>query len=203
LLRTRQPVTERSPTAKSITKGIKTFALMKLDQFISIFVYSLIALWHLAPRLRKAGRAEALIALLWVHVFRYSVLYLFTAQREGYAISDFSATEIVAGDLAGAVTALVAIFLLRRQMSLGFAFSWLVIAETIVDTAIIFHQRTIDPPRADATGVWWVVFVFFAPMVIVSLPLLAWQLYARRNEPLTRTTAGAVATEHSPATIPI
>jgi hypothetical protein len=166
---------------------------MKIDQFITTFVYSLIAMWRLAPRLREAERAGALIALLWIHVFRYSVLYLFTAQREGYPISDFSAMEIVVGDLAGAVTALAAIFLLRRQMRLGLALSWLVIVETIVDTAIVFHQRTIDPPRADATGVWWLVFVFFAPMVVVSLPLMVWQLYTRCNETLRRPAAGAAA----------
>jgi hypothetical protein len=171
---------------------------MKLDQLLSVVVYGLIAMWHVMHRLRMAGRAEALIALLWVHVFRYSVLYLFTAQREGYAISDSSAMQIVAGDLAGAVTALVAIFLLRRQIRLGLAFAWLVIVETIVDATIILHQRNIDPPRADATGVWWLVFVYFAPMVIVSLPLLVWQLYTRRNEALTKTSAGAVASEHFP-----
>jgi len=38
---------------------------------------------------------DALSALLWVHVFRYVALQVFSAQRDGFPISDSGALEIV------------------------------------------------------------------------------------------------------------
>jgi hypothetical protein len=37
-----------------------------------------------------------------------------------------------------------------------------------------------------ASGVTWLVLVFFVPLVIVSLVLIIWQLYSRRGEALDR-----------------
>jgi hypothetical protein len=57
-------------------------------QLISLFIYAMIARWYVAPWLKSRGRADALIALLWVHVFRYVALQAFSAQRDGFPISD-------------------------------------------------------------------------------------------------------------------
>ena len=157
--------------------------LANLVQFASIVVYALIALWYVVPWLRKHGRAEALIALTWFHVFRYSSPYIFLSQREGYPISDVAAFEIMIGDLIGAAIALVTIILLRRRARLGVVFSWLLVIETIIDFVVGAWERAIDP-RAGPTGVWWLILSFFAPMILVSLPLLIWQIYTRRDEPL-------------------
>jgi hypothetical protein len=158
---------------------------MQLVQLISIAIYSLIALWYVVPSLRKLSRAEAVTALLWVHVFRYMVLYIFTARREGYAISDPATLELVVGDLAGATIGLAAIILLRLRARLGLAFSWLLVIETIGDLLAAISYRRTEPPRPEAIGPWWFVYAFFGPLILVSTVLLVWQLIARRNEPLT------------------
>jgi hypothetical protein len=163
--------------------------LMKQAQLISIVVYAIIAWWYVAPYLKRLQLGQALTLLLWIHVFRYSVLYLYVAQHEGYAISDIAAAQLVTGDLVGAVLATVAIVALRFRSRIGLAISWVVIAATIGDAATAIYQRSIEPPRVDAAGVWWVIFVFYAPAIFVSLPLMGWQLVARRAEPLR----GAVA----------
>lgn len=152
-------------------------------QFLSIGVYGLIAWWYVAPGLKRLSRRDALTAILWVHVFRYCVLYIFVARREGYGISDTALTELVVGDLAGAALGLVAIIFLRLRFTVGVLLSWLVVAATIADFAIGIYTRQGDPPRGDAAGPWWLIFVFFAPAVLVSLPLLIWQLVSRRREP--------------------
>jgi hypothetical protein len=51
-------------------------------QFISLVVYGLIARWYVTPWLSARKRGDALIALLWVHVFRYVALPKFSAQRD-------------------------------------------------------------------------------------------------------------------------
>ena len=68
-------------------------------QFITLFVLVMVARWYLIPWLNSRARGEALIALLWVHVFRYVALQVFSAQQTGFPISDGGAMEIVVGDV--------------------------------------------------------------------------------------------------------
>jgi hypothetical protein len=153
-------------------------------QLISIVVYAFIAWWYVAPRLNASSKGQALTALLWVHVFRYVVLYLYVAKEEGYAISARALNELVVGDLSGAIIAAAAIILLRFRSQLGVWVSALVVIASLADVAGGAYLRRLDPPRGDATGVWWLVFVYFAPLILVSLVLMVWQLYSRRGEPL-------------------
>jgi len=156
--------------------------MMKLAQLITILAYALIAWWYVAPWLRRRPLAQALTALLWVHVFRYTVLYLYVAQHEGYPISTAAAEELVIGDLAGAVLAMASIVALRFNWRIGLTLCWLVVAESALDFLGATYLRLSEPARADATGVWWVVFVYFGPLILVSLPLMVWQLYTREKE---------------------
>jgi hypothetical protein len=150
---------------------------------LSLVVYSLIAIWYVAPLLKKLDKRHALTAPLWVHVFRYVTLYLLVARREGYAIPDHTFNVVVIGDLSGAALALAGIIFLRMRSRLGPIFAGLVILASITDFAVGTYVR-IGAPDPEATGVWWLVFGFFAPAVLVSLPLLGWQLYKRRAERL-------------------
>lgn len=154
-------------------------------QFISIVAYGLIAWWYVAPWLKKLSKRQALTAPLWIHVFRYVSLYLPVARHEGYAISSNVLTVVVIGDLSGAMLAIMGIILLRTRSRLGPVITGLVIIASIIDFAVGTYFRAIEPATVEATGVWWLIFVFFAPLVIISLPLIAWQLYARRGEPLS------------------
>jgi hypothetical protein len=155
------------------------------DLFISLVVYSLIVIWYVAPWLKKLDKRQALTAPLWVHVFRYLCLYLPIAQRDGYPIADQTLNVVVIGDLTGAVLALAGIIFLRMRSRLGPIFAALVLIASITDFVVGTYVRSHHGPDPEATGVWWLVFVFFAPLVLVSLPLLGWQLYQRRGEALS------------------
>jgi len=153
-------------------------------QIVSLLVYGTIAAWYVAPWLRRRGRADALIALLWVQVFRYVALQVFSAQRDGFPISDAGAMDIVVGDVAGAAIAFVAIILLRRRSRAGIPLVWLLVAETAYDTVTNIHGGIREHLMGAASGAIWLVLVFFVPMIVVSLVLLVWQLLARRQEAL-------------------
>jgi hypothetical protein len=155
---------------------------MRLVQLITILIYAVIAWWYVAPWLRRRPLTQALTALLWVHVFRYAVLYIYVAQHEGYPISPVATEELVIGDLTGALLAIASIVALRFKWRLGLVLSWLVVAESVLDFLGATYFRISEPARADATGVWWVIFVYFGPLILVSLPLMAWQLYTRGKE---------------------
>ena len=153
-------------------------------QLISLFVYAMIARWYVAPWLKSRGRDDALIALLWVHVFRYIALQAFSAQRDGFPISDAGVMEIVAGDLGGAILAFITIVLLRYRVGIAIGLAWLLVFETIYDTVSNIRGGIREHLMGAAGGVTWLVLVSFVPMIIVSLVLLVWQLYARRSDAL-------------------
>src|ERR1700761_6121915 len=161
-------------------------------QLITILVYALIAYWYVVPALKRMQRRDALTVLLWPHVFRYVVLYLYVARREGYVISDAAVTELVVGDLVGAALAAASIILLRFRLKAGILFAGLVVIVSVADMAGGIYFRRGDAPRADATSVWWFIFVYFAPLILVTLPLIVWQLYAQRGRRLEVAAAPAV-----------
>jgi hypothetical protein len=151
-------------------------------QLISVFVYALLAKWYITPWLTGLKRANALIALLWVHVFRYIALMTFSARRDGFPISDDGLFEIVIGDVAGAALALAAIIALRYRARLGIALAWLLAVETIFDTVTNIRGGVREHLMGAASGTTWLVLVFYVPLVVVSVVLLLWQLTARRGE---------------------
>jgi F0F1-type ATP synthase membrane subunit a len=153
-------------------------------QLVSLLVYGAVARWYVMPWLQGRNRADALIALLWVHVFRYVALQVFSAQRDGFPISDGGAMNIVIGDVAGAAIAFVAIMLLRNRSRAGVAMAWLLVAETIYDTVDNIRGGIHEHLMGAASGVTWIVLTYFVPMVVVSLVLTIWQLYSRRGETL-------------------
>jgi hypothetical protein len=155
-------------------------------QFITLFIFIALARWYVAPWLTTRQRADALIALLWVHVFRYVALQIFAAQREGFPISMGGALEIVIGDVGGAIIAFTAIVLLRQKAFAGVVLCWLLVAETATDTFLNIRGGIEEHLMGAASGVTWMILVFFVPAVVVSVGLLAWQLISRRLEPLTQ-----------------
>jgi hypothetical protein len=84
-------------------------------------------------------------ALLWIHVLRYCVLYVYVAQRDGYPISDVAAAELVVGDLARAFFAFAAIAMLRWRWRLKRALCGLVIVESLADFFAGAYLRSIAP----------------------------------------------------------
>jgi hypothetical protein len=155
-------------------------------QLASLAVFSAIAIWYVAPWLSRQQRASALVALLWVHVFRYVALQVFSAQRDGFPISDGGAMEIAVGDVGGAIIAVAAITLLRRHAFAGVVLCWLLVAETLYDTISNISGGLREDLMGAASGVTWMILVFFVPAVVVSAALLAWQLVARHGESLLR-----------------
>lgn len=158
-------------------------------QVISLLVYGLAARWYAAPWLKRQERANALSALLWLQVFRYVALMTFSAQRDGFPISDDGVLAIAAGDLAGAALALAAIIALRYRARVGIALAWLVAAETIGDTVANIRDGIREHLMGAAGGVPWLILVFYVPLIVVGVFLLVWQLYARRGTALDRGTA--------------
>ena len=153
-------------------------------QFASLFVYFAVAAWFVSPWLRTLSRAEALIALLSVHVFRYVALQSYSAQHTGFPISDAGMTDIVLGDVGGAILAFLAIALLRARSRLGVLLAWVLVAETAYDTVTNIHDGMKQHLLGAASGLTWFILAFYVPAVVVTMVLIAWQLLVRFGKPL-------------------
>ncbi|HEV3114754.1 MAG TPA: hypothetical protein VGY99_30070 [Candidatus Binataceae bacterium] len=160
-------------------------AALGLSQVFSMIVFVTIARWYVMPWLKIQERATALVALLWPHVFRYVALQAYSAQHAGFPISDSGVNQIVYGDVAGMILALIAITALRHAARLAIALVWLLVIATAVDTVLNVSGGIREHLFGAATGVTWMVVGF------VSLGLTVWQLYSRRGEPLRRSIAAA------------
>ena len=163
-----------------------------LAQLFSLVVFAAASRWYVAPWLNRRPRADALIALLWVHVFRYVALQIFAAQRDGFPISDGGALEIAIGDVAGAIMAFAAIALLRRRARIAVPLVWLLALETAYDTVANIRGGIHEHLMGAAGGTTWLTLGFFVPVIVVSLVLILWQLYARRREALDPTPTSSL-----------
>jgi hypothetical protein len=156
-----------------------------LAQLCSVAVFVSLGVLYVAPWCRRRDRADALIVLVWVHVFRYVALQLFSAQQAGFPISDAGRDQIVHGDLLAAALAALAIVSLRHRARLSSALVWLLVAETAID--VVRNVRTVGMREhliGFENGVEWVITTFYVPLVIVSVGFIVWQLQTRRGEPL-------------------
>jgi hypothetical protein len=154
-------------------------------QFFSLFAYSTIAIWYVAPRLNALPRAEALTPLLWVHAFRYLSLQTFGLQQDGFPISDRGVLIIVIGYITGAVIAFATLFALRYRARFAIPLAWLLVIETVVNAAFIIRNGVSEQLFGEARAAGWLAVCFYVPLVMVSLALLIWQLYSRRGEALS------------------
>jgi hypothetical protein len=156
-------------------------------QLLSLFVFATMAAWYAVPKLNARGRVEALVPLLWVHVFRFLALQAFRAQKDGFPISDAHLISIVLGDLAGMAIALASLYALRFRARIGIWLAWLLVAEFVLDTVTNIQSGMQEHLFGQSRGVSWLVVGVYVPLLIVTTILLVWQLYSRRDEALGET----------------
>lgn len=53
-----------------------------------------------------------------------------------------------------------------------------------MDTVLNIHGGVREHLMGAASGPTWFILAFYVPAVVVSAALIAWQLWARRSEPL-------------------
>jgi hypothetical protein len=154
-------------------------------QLLSLFIFATMAVWYAVPKLNARGRVEALVPLLWVHVFRFLALQAFRAQQDGFPASDAHVIKIVVGDLAGMAIALAALYALRFRARIGIWLAWLLVGEFVYDTVANIHSGMQEHLFGQSRGVSWLVVGVYVPLLLVTTILLVWQLYSRRGEAIS------------------
>ena len=143
---------------------------------ISYLAFITLAIWYVAPWMRRRPLAVALSLPLWVHAFRYVALQFFSAQHFGLRISYTAANAIAWGDVAGAALALVALWLLRRGSRAAVPVLWVFVVESVIDflnaSALAIRERAPET----AFAVTWLIFNMYVPILWVTLALVVWRL---------------------------
>src|SRR5258706_3915839 len=146
-------------------------AAAALAQMSSLVVFATMAKWYVVPWIKSRGRADALIAVLWAHAFRYVALQVYAAQQAGFPISDDGRDQIVHGDLAGMILSMIAMVALRHRARWSIALVWLLVAQTAIDTVSNVTNGVREHLFGAANGVTWMVVSFYVPLLMVSLVL--------------------------------
>jgi hypothetical protein len=138
------------------------------------------------PWMNRQPLAVALSVALWIQVFRYVALQIFSALQFGFVVSASLANEIAWGDVAGALLALLALWLVRYRSAVARLVIWLLVIESVLDLGNATIGGIRERALETAHAVTWLNLTFYAPTLWVGVGVLVWQLVARRHEALTQ-----------------
>ena len=139
-----------------------------MQLLLSCLVYGIVTKWYLWPALTTRTRSSALVALLFVHVFRYvGTTELVTGMVDPRLPKEFISSAAY-GDLIAAALSLAAIVALRRNSRAAIPLVW--VANTWGFLDLLNGLRGVvasNIPEFNLGSVWY-IYTFFAPLVIAS-----------------------------------
>lgn len=131
---------------------------------LSLIVWTMLALWWLAPALDHLSRSEALLLLTVPHAFRHiGLVFLVPGIVAPELASDF-AEAAAYGDLAAGVLAILTMIALRRGWAVRVTLAWLLTIVGLVDLANALSQVSVIPLLEAA----WFIPTFLVPLLIVT-----------------------------------
>jgi hypothetical protein len=159
------------------------FLVSLVASFIS---FTLIARWYVAPRLREAPRASALLPLLLVNTFRTVGLAFLVPQVLGAPLPQALAAPAAFGDLLATALAFLSVFALRLRWPFALVLVWVFNIEGSVDLLFAYYQGlSVDVPTYQVGPVWFIP-TYVVPLLLVIHVLIFWLLL--RPSPAARKT---------------
>jgi hypothetical protein len=155
---------------------MSAFRVLTVQSTLSLVAFTLIARWHVAPRLMRLSFREALVPLLWVQVFRYAPLTLYAPGQVDPRIPTDVANVVALGDLASALVALVALVALKLRMPGAIALVWVFTLIGIGDLVVATLKAVGAQMYTFAMGWNWYILNFYVPMLLVGHVMIIWQL---------------------------
>lgn len=151
-----------------------------LQSLLSFVAFTLIARWHLIPRLSPLALEDRLLALTWPHVFRYVALTGFLPGQVSPDIPDCALNAVVYGDTISAFLALIAVVMLRTRARGAIAISWIFNLVGLIDWAQSQVQGVLAQSFTYATGASAIVYAFYVPFLVVTHVVMINWLITRR-----------------------
>jgi hypothetical protein len=155
------------------------FWVLNIQSTLSLIVFILIARWYLAPRLANRVRNEAVLPLLWIHVFRYAPLTLLAPGQADPRIPADVIGVVAYGDLLAALFALLAIVAVKLRLQAATAMVWLFSAVSVADLVYSTARAVAAQMYTFYMGWSWYIVSFYVPMLIVSQVMIIYYLLTR------------------------
>ena len=137
-------------------------------------------MWYIAPRLAKLHLEEALIPLLWVHVFRYTPLTLFAPGQVDPGLPDDIVATIAYGDLVSGILAFITILFLRFGLPGGLMVAWIFNGVGIADIVLALVRGVGAELYQYELGFNWYILNYYVPFLMVSHGLMVYRLVKRQ-----------------------
>jgi hypothetical protein len=152
--------------------------IIPLGITIGIAGWALIAKWYVWPWLSKFAKSDALIILLFPHVFRYLGLTFLVPGVTHVPLNPGFADPTAYGDLATTMLALVSILLLRSNSRFALPLVWLMTVVGMGDLLSAFPTGLLLQAAGDFGAVIFVALAF-VPLLMVSHILIIIKLLQR------------------------
>jgi len=160
---------------------MNSVSIFWLQLLTSCLVCVIVVAWYVWPRLTQLPRNSALIALLFVHVFRYvGMTELVTGMIDPKLPGEFVSSAAY-GDLLEAALALLSIFALRSNWRFAIPLVW--VANTWGFGDLLNGVRGVlqlNVPSFNLSTLWY-IYTFYAPVVLVSHLMIFWVLIRSKS----------------------
>ncbi len=159
-----------------------TGAAAQLAMSINFITLIVLAVWRFVPWARGRSLVNAMWPLVAIHCGRTIALQLYSAQANGYEISNQARDEIIWGDQLGAILALATLVALWKAPKFARPLAWILVVATVIDLANALIVGIQNELLAAATDVSWMILTFYVPLLWVTIGLVAWLLWTRRGQ---------------------
>ena len=143
---------------------METAEIFVVQFVLSVFVFGLIARWHVAPWLAKMPMQVALGLLILPHAFRHIGLTFLTPAVVSEAMPSTFAIAAGYGDFASGILAILALVALRRNWAFAIGTVWVFSIVGTVDLLNALRQVEAVPHF----GAAWYIPTFLVPLLIVT-----------------------------------
>jgi hypothetical protein len=157
--------------------------VMMYQTILSFIAFTLIIRWYVLPRLAALPLEEALIPLIWLHVFRYVALMGFLPGQVSPDAPGDPLAAVIYGDTISGLLALVAVVMLRYKVPGAIIAAWVFNIFGFLD----WLQSQVQAMSASIfqydLGASALVFVFYVPpLVITHLIMLYWLVRGKERQ---------------------
>lgn len=158
-------------------------AIFLLQFAMSLFVFSLIAFWYVAPWLAKLTVPVAFSVLILPHAFRHIGMSFMVPNLNNGGMPEAFANSASYGDLIAAILAVFALFALRWRTAIALPLIWVFNIVGLLDLVNALRQEE----AIDYFGATWFIPTFIVPLLLVTHVMI----FARLVSAMKTKTASA------------
>ncbi len=155
--------------------------IIGVQSLLSFVAFGLIARWYLVPWLSKFPLEDRLLALTWLHVFRYVALTGLLPGQVSADVPDFALNAVVYGDTISALLALVSVILLSARTPGAIAMAWVFNVVGLLDWAQSQVVGVSAQAFAYPAGASALVYAFYVPLLVVTHVVMIYWLFSHRR----------------------